>query len=196
MFSVTGKSIKDILNIKSKTFNSLELSEMRKVVGRLVSAGNKRLRSFEKSGEKSPAVRYVEKTGGKFSTRNKNLNELRSEYIRAKNFLQSKTGSRSGWKEVKKETLLGLGNNGIKVSDKEFDKFWNAYEALKELSPDISNRQLKYTAMKEVANMVVDGNKSAEDIALDLYDKLNEIYEENETIDYDYNGVSQFFDIE
>ena len=48
---VSGMTIQDILNMDNKTFNSLNTSDMRKVVGRLVSAGNKRLRSFERAGE-------------------------------------------------------------------------------------------------------------------------------------------------
>ena len=63
---VSGMTVQDILNMDNTTFNKLTESEMRKVVGRLVSAGNKRLRSFERAGESSPATRHGEKSGGVF----------------------------------------------------------------------------------------------------------------------------------
>ena len=100
---VSGMSVKDVLNMDINTFSSLNLSDMRKVVGRLVSAGNKRIRTFEKAGENSPALRYINKSGGKFSTKGKNLNELRREYARAKGFFESKTGNIKDWRKIKNE---------------------------------------------------------------------------------------------
>lgn len=197
MFTVAGKSIRDIMNIDSKTFNGLNLSEMRKVVGRLVSAGNKRLRAFDNAGEDSPATRHVKMSGGKFSTKGKNLNELRSEFVRAKNFLQSKTGSRRGWKEVKKNTISGLKKAGVEISsDEQFNDIWGAYEDLKELNPEVANRGLKYAILKDIANMTVESNENAESIALKLHENLDKIYEESVAIDNDYYGVSGFFEIE
>ena len=140
---VSGMSVQDILNMDNATFNKLTASEMRKVVGRLVSAGNKRLRSFERAGESSPATRHAAKSGGAFSTKGKDLNALRAEYTRAKNFLQAKTGTRRGWTKTKRETIEGLRKQGVEMSEKQFDEVWKAYEDLKELSPEVANRGLK-----------------------------------------------------
>lgn len=193
---VSGMSIQDILNMDNKTFNSLNMSDMRKVVGRLVSAGNKRLRSFERAGESSPATRHVAKSGGEFSTKGKDLNALRSEYTRAKNFLQSKTGTRKGWKQVKKETIAGLKKNGVEMSEQQFNDVWKAYEDLKELSPEVANRGLKYSVLKDVVNMVTDTDKSADEIATALHEKLSSIYEEQAGLENGVDGVSGFFEIE
>ena len=193
---VSGMSIQDILNMDNATFNKLTESEMRKVVGRLVSAGNKRLRSFERAGERSPATRHVEKSGGAFSTKGKDLNALRAEYTRAKNFMQAKTGTRKGWTKTKRETIEGLRKQGVEMSEKQFENVWKAYEDLKELSPEVANRGLKYSVLKDVANMVTDENKSADEIATALHENLSQIYEEQARLDHDVDGVSGFFEIE
>ena len=193
---VSGMSVQDILNMDNATFNKLTASEMRKVVGRLVSAGNKRLRSFERAGESSPATRYVAKSDGAFSTKGKDLNALRAEYTRAKNFLQAKTGTRKGWKTVKKETIAGLKKHGVEMTEEQFNDVWKAYEDLKELSPEVANRGLKYNVLKDVANMVTDTDKSAEEIATALHENLSQIYEEQAGLEHGVDGVSGFFEIE
>ena len=193
---VSGMSVQDILNMDINTFNKLNTTDLRKVVGRLVSAGNKRLRSFERAGERSPATRHVAKSGGKFSTKGKDLNALRSEYTRAKNFMQAKTGTRKGWKQVKKETIASLKKNGVEMTERQFDDVWTAYEDLKELSPEVANRGLKYSVLKDVANMVTDTNKSADEIAMALNENLSRIYEEQAGLNNGVDGVSGFFEIE
>lgn len=195
---VSGMTVQDILNMDIGTFNKLNTSDLRKVVGRLVSAGNKRLRSFERAGESSPATRHVEKSGGAFSTKGKDLNALRSEFTRAKNFMQAKTGTRRGWKQVKKETLQLLKKQGVEMTEKQFDDVWTAYEDLKELSPEVANRGLKYSVLKDVADMVTDTEKSADEIATALHENLSQIYEEQEQagLNNDVDGVSGFFEIE
>lgn len=193
---VSGLSVNDILNMDINTFNKLSVSDLRKVVGRLVSAGNKRLRSFEKAGESSPATRHVEKSGGKFSTKGKDLNALRAEFTRAKNFLQAKTGTRKGWKQTKKEVISGLKKQGVEMSESQFNDVWQAYENLKELSPEVANRGLKYTVLKDIADMVTDREKSADEIATALHENLSRIYEDQEGMDNGLDGVSGFFEIE
>ena len=193
---VSGMYIQDILNMDINTFNKLNMSDLRKVVGRLVSAGNKRLRSFERAGESSPATRYVSKSGGVFSTKGKDLNALRAEYTRAKNFMQAKTGTRKGWKQVKKETISGLEKHGVEMTDSQFNDVWKAYEDLKELSPEVANRGLKYSVLKDVADMVTDTDKSADEIATALHENLSKIYEEQVGLNNGIDGVSGFFEIE
>lgn len=193
---VSGMSVQDILNMDINAFNKLNTSDLRKVVGRLVSAGNKRLRSFERAGERSPATRYVAKSGGVFSTKGKDLNALRAEYTRAKNFFQSKTGTRKGWKQVKKETIAGLKKHGVEMTDSQFNDVWKAYEDLKELSPEVANRGLKYSVLKDVADMVTDTDKSSDEIAMALNENLSKIYEEQAGLNNDIDGVSGFFEIE
>lgn len=192
---VSGKSVKDILNMEYNEFNKLSMSDLRKVTGRLVSAGNKRLRSFEKANESSPAYREVARSGGSFSTKGKDLNALRSEFTRAKNFLQSNTGTIRGWTETKKNTIRELKKQGVNISENDFNNLWSAYEDLKELSPEVANRALKYSTLSEIANRVKDGNLSPEEIAQKVNSKLSEIYEERTALENDVDGVSGFFEL-
>lgn len=191
---VSGMSVQDILNMDISVFNRLNLSDMRKVVGRLVSAGNKRLRSFERAGESSPATRYVAKSGGPFSTKGKDLNALRAEFARAKTFMQSQSSTRKGWKKVKKDTIEGLKKHGVDMTESQFNDVWAAYEDLKELSPEVANRGLKYAVLKDVVDMVTETDKSADEIAQALHDRLDKIYEEQAGLTD--GGVSGFFEIE
>lgn len=191
---VSGLSVKDILNMDINKFNSLNEKDMRKVVGRLVSAGNKRLRSFERAGESSPATRHIMRSGGVFSTKGKNLQQLRSEYMRAKNFIEAETGTRKGWANVKKKTIETLKTKGIEMSNEQWDDVWKAYEDLKETDKEVSNKALKYTTLQDVVDLVKQGNMAPDEIALALHDKLSEIYENNEVLDNEFNGVSGFFD--
>lgn len=179
---VSGMSVQDVLNMDINTFSALNLSDMRKVVGRLVSAGNKRIRTFEKAGESSPALRYIYKSGGKFSTKGKNLNELREEYARAKGFFISKTGNIKDWKKVKEETVKSLEKEGIRlINISDFDKFWRSYEKLKELSPDVASKSMKYDALKEISTLIdTKPEMSIDDIATKLKKQMTKLYEEME----------------
>ena len=82
------------------------------------------------------------------------------------------------------------------MSEKQFDKVWKAYEDLKELSPEVANRGLKYSVLKDVADMVTDENKSAEEIAIELNENLSQIYEQQAGLENGVDGVSGFFEIE
>lgn len=190
---VSGKTVRDILSIPIEVFNKLNLSTLRKVVGRLVSAGNKRLRSFERANESSPAVRYVKNSGGVFSTKNKSLNELRAEYIRAKTFLQSKTGTRAGWKKSKKEIISGLKKNGVDVDNESFEKLWKSYERLKEVSPEVATKELKYSTLKEISDIISSNNYTTDEIVERVYNNLSSLYEER--IRANDADVSGFFEL-
>lgn len=188
---VSGLTVDTILNIDMKTFNKLDKSDLQKIVGRLVSAGNKRIRALEKANIQTPATKYIEDTGGKFSTRGKSLNQLRAEYIRAKNFLNAKTSSVSGWKKVKNETAKGLKRSGVNVDINNLDKVLMTYEKLKSIDPSVGERQLKYKVMGQIVDEI--DHKTPEQIALELSGRIDEIYESS--IEDDDTGLSDFFEI-
>lgn len=226
---VSGLSINDIMSMDIRDFNKLSESDLRKVTGRLVSAGNKRMRRMESAGIESPSLRRAKKSGGAFSVKDKNLNQLRSEFMRAKAFLQSPTSSIKGYKEVQKKTIEGLKKQGIDVKKevidsltqgmtekeeksyikslggkKEFNKIvedeinkklsriFTSYEQLKELSPNVAQRGLKYAVLREISESVTDTQKSTDEIALAINSQLSEIYESESTYD-EFTGVSGFF---
>jgi translation initiation factor 2 beta subunit (eIF-2beta)/eIF-5 len=92
--------------------------ELAQVTSILSSAANKRIARIEKAGVTSPAVANLKRHDGKFSVKGKNTNQLRSEFARARNFMQNATSSVSGAKASAKqiEKNLGLGETVKKVS--------------------------------------------------------------------------------
>ena len=103
MFDVTGKSIRDIMNIAEGDFLSLTEKEQKAVTSRLVSAANKRVRRFVKSVGEVNLKSYTSE--GKFSVKGKTKKggELAHEFNRVKEFLSRKTSSVRGYKEFKKK---------------------------------------------------------------------------------------------
>lgn len=104
MYDVTGKSIRDIMNIAEGDFLSFTEKEQKLVTSRLVSAGNKRARRFVKiTGQPINLKSYT--SGGKFSVKGKTKKggELYKEFKRVKEFLSRKTSSAKGYKEFIKK---------------------------------------------------------------------------------------------
>lgn len=104
MFDVTGKSIRDIMNIAEGDFLSFSEKDQKLVTSRLVSAGNKRARRFVKiTGQPINLKSYT--SGGKFSVKGKTKKggELYKEFKRVKEFLSRKTSSAKGYKEFIKK---------------------------------------------------------------------------------------------
>ncbi len=195
---VSGMTVKDILNMDENIWNRLTAGELRQVTGRLVSAGNKRIRNLERQENSSPALRAVNRSGGKFSTRGKNFSQLKSEFARAKNFLQQKTSTVKGWKKVKQETRNKLGIEGINFTDNQWDNFWKTYNKLKELNPDVELDSIKYNVFKTISTRIIDKNETPESIAIAMNKEVNNLYEWNKELEQQRisGGVSEYFDWE
>lgn len=186
---------KELLNIDIADFNKMSRKELSKAVSTLGATANKRLKSFETKGIKSPATSALSKSGGKISAKGKNINQLRAEYVRAKNFLTAETSTIKGYKQNQRDVIEQLGLEGVdELTEKQFNKLWQAYEILKERSPEISNKRFKYSVLQDIADEIIsDGRISARTIADRLDTQLSNIYEESRT---DENGVSGFFEYE
>lgn len=104
MYDVSGKSIRDIMNIAEGDFLSFSEKEQKAVTSRLVSAANKRVRRFIKAtGQQVNLKSYTSE--GKFSVKGKTKKggELVHEFKRVKEFLSRKTSSVRGYKNFKKK---------------------------------------------------------------------------------------------
>lgn len=130
-------SLKDTLNLPLSRIMSMSKNELRMAVQQLSMESNKRLSYFKKRGISTPATAYIRNNGGKFSSKNKDLNQLRAEFQRAKGFLESETGNIKGYREWETriaETLktnTGIDYNSLNELQKR--KFWDAYAKLDEL---------------------------------------------------------------
>lgn len=192
-----GKTTKELLNLDIKDFNALSRSDLSKLVSRLGSTANKRIKALEKSKTQTPATYQLSRSGGTIATKGKNINQLRAEYVRARNFLMAETSTKRGFEDFKEHTIKGLEIEGITgFTDNQFTKLWKAYEIVKEISPEANNKKFKYEILEEIAKEVVKGGRvSAKTIANKVNDKLTEIYEKNRESRNSVD-VSSFFEFE
>lgn len=191
-FNVKGLSSQDILNLDYDVFISLDAKDLAKVTSRLVSSANKRIRRMEEKGLESPAYQNMKRSGGNFSVAGKDLNQLRSEYMRVKNFMNSRTSSLKGWSEVKRDTVRDLKAKGVEVDKKNLDTVLRAYEELRKMDPNIADKNFKYRYMGKIAEHIKAG-VSIQDAVQKTMSKLDQIYEEQEMLTHE-QGVSGFFE--
>lgn len=107
--------------------------ELRKICGRYRDMANKRIKRLEAEKLPSPALHSVMKSGGKFSTKGKNLNQLRKETQRCINFLNMATSSVGGARAEKRkiEKRLGVSN----LSEKQLKVIYQAFRDLRRANP-------------------------------------------------------------
>lgn len=136
--NIKGLKITDIMDMSWEKLNSLSEEDFKAVTNRLVSASNKRIKRLTgtKRGKSSFAYQYVEERGRKFSTRGKSLNQLRTEFKSAKQFLSMKTSTVKGWKkyraEMEKRTGYATENESSNWSDATWRKYWKVYRRFEE----------------------------------------------------------------
>lgn len=192
-------NVKQLLNMDHDSFMRMNRKEMAAALGVMRDAANKRYKALSKSGIKSAAARQLEKSGGKITVpRSASLNELRSEYHRARSFLESKVSTIKGAKEFRQNVINALGDKGINLSNTDFDKFFTLLEELKETDPIAAAASLKYVAMEELNDEIVRQGGEISDLEGTmerLSSKLRERYEEMQEIRSGASGVSAFFDI-
>lgn len=135
-YEIKGKSVSDIANMSQKSFESLTRKQLATATSRLASAANKRLDRLTKAGYKSDAVQYVKKHGGRFSVKGKSEEQLRSEFMRAKHFLELKTSS---VKEINKNLRDFAKLTGLPANKKTYDKFWKLMTKYREEHPAAAN---------------------------------------------------------
>ena len=214
---VKGKTVRQILEMPYYELNRLTDSELKALVGRLVSAGNKRLRRYQaKKGElpkagvgtkqskagqsnKQGKQQILDYEKRKFSTVGKDRTALFEEFKRAKNFMKAQTSSLAGEKQVKRESQKQIKENfGITVSNEDYDTYWKAYERLKELKPEVDERNYKYTVLSYMDKMIEKRKgkpyKSYKTFARAIAKKIDTLYEEQQKV-INADGTSGFFNV-
>lgn len=172
-------TVKDYTLTKVMSMSRRELAQATSV---LTQASNKRLARMKKQGITTPATEYIKKHGGKFSTKGKDVMQLRKEFQRAKGFLESETSTIKGyrrWENKIAKTLkdtAGIDYNSLTETQKR--KFWKAYSKLEEL--DCANVYgAKYrTSVNEIYTAVKGGLKM-KDIDNFVNSMNNKIYQES-----------------
>lgn len=181
--TVSGKSIQDLLNLTPSEINKLNPAGMARVVTRLKSAANKRLKRFEKAGISTPATRAYNPR----STVGMNKKQLQSLYKDLKGFLTAETGTRQGYRKFLKRFKKGLKDHGVEIPDfgktgeysQYIDKFFRLYERIKERFPKVAERMYKYGVFTDITDALKD-NQDIDATYAKLEKQLQESYEEEQ----------------
>lgn len=186
----SGLTIKDIQKMSMDKFQKYTPAQQRELVSRLASAGNKRLSNLKKTGIETPATIKLNLSGGKLSVKGKSGDELIKEFYRAKNFLNSPTSTKTGWKKTKQEIQKTVSDIGKIYKGMDYNEaIANAfayYDALSEIDPTLTMNRDKYKVTEKIAEMMKNGIEPEEIInksttyLMDLYDAEQARY--NETI--------------
>ena len=180
--------MKNLLNLTAAQINKMNRKELANVVTSLGKTANQRLTRIEQANINTPQYQKAMREGGRFKARNKSLNQLRNEYVRVKEFLNSKTSSLRGYRQTKREFEKRM-DSDVKLTDKQYERFWKFERKTRAISGGFN-----YVDRMKVAYQVFTENKYASfDELLATYEKrLSNAYEERETVENEYSA-SQFF---
>lgn len=186
-------TLNEAIEIDIDDFLRLDTKELRQYVRTLSDVANKRVKSFEGLEVKPRVItRAIER--GKFSTKGKNLNQLRAEYTSVRSFLLNPSSTKKGFKKVMKDTEERLKSRGMFFDEDELLSFDDVYNRLKEIDPELFSKRNRYQTieiLKEIANR--DGYIDLDSIIEEVRRRSAEIYEETQG-DEDID-VSVFFGI-
>lgn len=148
--------------------------ELKKSVQELQKVVNKRYDTLKKYN--SPAYESLKESGGKIATKGKGLNQLRNEFKRARNFLQSKTSTVSGYFELQEKLYGKLEFDKERdLTDEEKKAFWKAYRKMNEENPAAINR---YGSTHLIEDTLSKYKSNDEDYILEqMREDLKEFYE-------------------
>lgn len=189
-------NVTDLLNMDPDELMKMNRKELAKVITNLGNTANRRIKRLEKEDLESPALRSIQKSGGRITARGKNLNQLRAEFFRAKQFYEAKTSTVKGWKSTQKETRERLkSQTGVDMSAENEKLFWDVFSRWKERDPGMyrnKNYSMSgiYSTIVELQNQGITNN---EELALKLQEKQRELYEETAT---EPDAISRFFELE
>ena len=191
---VSGMSISDIINIDLETFNKMGEKDLRAVTSRLVSASNKRIRRFENKGIISPAYRSLG-TDTRFSTKvakgvskGQRLNKIRQEFSRARNFLNLKTSTMTGYNEYVEEIKQGIEEQtGMSMKGVDIKKLYETLHQAQERGDVSAVRGSKGSlqAREIIVNMMKDNNLTPEQYMTKLQEEYTRYYENPEEYEYE-----------
>lgn len=183
--------LKELLTISGADYKALKGKDLREAVSSLRSTARKRAERLDAKGYNTQALTMLERSGGLPTIKGMSDKELKREFMRYRSFLTNQTSTISGFKEFRSDVINGLASQGVHINEEDFAKFWETYEKLKEMSPEVENRRLKYKSMRELANLVQEGTLDFEGLILQMQEEIEALYEAEEVED---DGVSSFFE--
>lgn len=191
----SGRSISSIVGMSFSEFAQLSKTELRQAVSRLASAANKRLKRLTSSGVVSQALYDVTESGGKFTTKGKGLDELRAEFSRVRDFLESPSSTVKGAKEIEKNIAKDVKSIfGVDFSPTQIRDIINDYIKTQNYDSKYQAQRLRYAKLYSKPIEVYSTDEK-EDIK-NISEQIVGLFERRLTPEgLHYDGVSQWFDV-
>ena len=143
-----------------------------------IDAANKRLKRLEGLKTLSPALNSVMESGGKFSIRGKNRNEVLKEASRAIAFINMKTSTVSGSKQFEKGFAAKLSNKAKDITNDQRKVLFDSFRKLQQISPVGLNIYGSDRLIRMLADEVTDTKYSFEVTMQKSLKELESAYEQ------------------
>ena len=140
------------------------LKYIKKEANRLASKANKRVRRLEQNNlTDAPAYQQYMTSGGKFSVRGKDYNQLQQEISRLQSFLSSETSTVRGYNNVLKEMAKNTGIKYKNLADlkEKASNFFELHSKVEQYLRQVEDMAsaIGYQKIWETINQYVKSNK-------------------------------------
>ena len=192
-----AQSLQSLVDLDPYKLMSMPTADLRKVVTRLNSAANKRLKRLEDTV--TPATIAVNRGGGKFSVKGLTTPEqVRNAYMRVRGFLQDPTSTKSGMKGMYDEFREALQVEGYEVQDGDIARLVGLHDAIRNKD---KSKEEKYKALQDSAEILGKNNADIRNVADLLWD-MEAYFHDITGVDYAGNrsggansdNISEFFE--
>ena len=180
--------LSDFIDLTPDALSSMSRSELAKVTRVLADAANKRVVRLEKADISSPAYLGYLRSGGKFSTKGKNVNQLRSEYIRARAFLNAKTSTIKGANKFKAEMEKRF--YGI-LTPQQTKTLWTAFHRLEEIDGQFVTQYYRYV-LEDLHDTIIGSNDDIDYLVQHGENTIDDLYRQKQN---NRRGIGDMFDI-
>ena len=161
-----------------QNFEKMKRDELAKQLQPTIDAANKRLKRLEGLKTLSPALNSVMESGGKFSIRGKNRNEVLKEASRAIAFINMKTSTVSGSKQFEKGFAAKLSNKAKDITNDQRKVLFDSFRKLQQISPVGLNIYGSDRLIRMLADEVTDNKYSFEVTMQKALKELEQEYEQ------------------
>lgn len=161
-----------------QNFEKMKRDELAKQLQPTIDAANKRLKRLEGLKTLSPALNSVMESGGKFSIRGKNRNEVLKEASRAIAFINMKTSTVSGSKQFEKGFAAKLSNKAKDITNDQRKVLFDSFRKLQQISPMGLNIYGSDRLIRMLADEVTDNKYSFEVTMQKALKELEQEYEQ------------------
>ena len=188
-------TLEQVMNLTWDQINKMKLKELKAATKIVGDVANKRIKRLEKSDYiATNALNAVRDGGGGFSIKGKNMNQLRGELNRARQFINAKTSTVTGAKKVYKareKALYGTPSQTREEAIKraqQSSKVEEVYGKFLQLNPTSKNTIGSDKVRSAVAEIVDDNpDMSVDDLLEMMSDRYMELYEETVGDEYEWD---------